>query len=106
MTDLAERRLTPQMRLVELTQGAPIDTLLKELRKEGLSTAEIARRVGVPYGTVYRWLVQFGLDDGTLIRRGLDDGAERGAAEWSGRRDSPLPPAKEEPDGSNDRRSG
>ncbi|MBO0702255.1 MAG: helix-turn-helix domain-containing protein [Candidatus Dormibacteraeota bacterium] len=106
MTDLAERRLTPQMRLVELTHGAPIDTLLKKLRREGLSTAEIGRRVGVPYGTVYRWLVQFGLDDGTLIRRGLDDDPDRGTAEWSGRRDSPLPPAKEEPDGSNDRRSG
>lgn len=60
------------MRLVELTHGgAPIDALLTDLRKEGLTAAEIARRVGVPYGTVHRWLARFGLDDGTLINRAL-----------------------------------
>ena len=59
------------MRLVEITHGAPVEALLKQLRQEGLSKAEIARRVGVPYGTVYRWLARFGLDDGTLIRKGL-----------------------------------
>jgi transposase len=66
------------MRLVELTQGAPIEAVLKDLRKEGLSTADIARKVGVPYGTVYRWLARFGLDDSTLIRQGLGDGAGGG----------------------------
>jgi hypothetical protein len=65
------------MRLVELTQDAPIESVLMELRKEGLNTAEIGRRVGVPYGTVYRWLALFGLDDATLIRRGLAGGAGR-----------------------------
>jgi Homeodomain-like domain len=81
MTNLAERRLTPQMRLVEVRHGRPIETLLRGLRKDGLTTADIARRVGVPYGTVYRWLALFGLDDGTLIRQGLagNTGAEGGS---------------------------
>jgi Homeodomain-like domain len=74
MTHLAERRLSPQMRLVEVRHGVPIQALLTDLRKAGLTTAEIARRVEVPYGTVYRWLALFGLDDGTLIRQGLDIG--------------------------------
>ncbi|TMC08258.1 MAG: helix-turn-helix domain-containing protein [Chloroflexi bacterium] len=79
MKNLTERRRTPQMRLVEVTHGTPVDALLRQLRREGLSKAEIARRVGVPYGTVYRWLAQFGLDDGTLIRKGLAEtaGTER-----------------------------
>jgi hypothetical protein len=58
-------------RLVELEFGAPLPAVLRGLRQEGLSTAGVAGRLRLSYRTVSRWLVDFGLDDATLIRKAL-----------------------------------
>jgi hypothetical protein len=56
---------------VELRFGAPLRTVLRRLRGEGLSAAATACRVEMPYRTVHRWLVEFELDDSSLIRKAL-----------------------------------
>src|SRR6266700_615127 len=71
MPHYAERRLTHQMRVVELRFGTSVPILLRELRIEGLNGVQVAGRLDIPYGTLRRWLVRFGLDDASLIRRGL-----------------------------------
>jgi hypothetical protein len=57
--------------LVELEFGAPLPTVLRGLRQEGLSTTGVAGRLRLSYRTVRRWLVDCGLDDATLIRKAL-----------------------------------
>ncbi len=59
------------MRLVEIRFAQPIADLLRDLRSEGLTVGQIAERVEVPYGTVHRWLREFGLDTASLIRHAL-----------------------------------
>jgi len=71
MPNYAERRLTPQMRLVELRFGSSVPDLLRQLRAEGLNTGQVANRIDVPYSTLRRWLVRFDLNDASLIRTGL-----------------------------------
>jgi hypothetical protein len=60
------------MRLVELRLGQPIRDLLRGLRTNGASVGDMSERLGVPSGTVYRWLVRFELDDASLIRKALE----------------------------------
>jgi Homeodomain-like domain len=74
MPNYAERRSTPQMRLVELRFGSSVPDLLRELRVEGLNVGEVAERLDVPYSTLRRWLVRFELNDASLIRKALQDG--------------------------------
>jgi hypothetical protein len=57
--------------LVELQFGAPLPTVLRRLRGQGLSARAVAARVEVSYRTVHRWLADFGLDDATLIQTAL-----------------------------------
>jgi hypothetical protein len=59
------------MRLVEIRFARPIADLLRDLRSEGLTVGQIAERVDVPYGTVHRWLREFGLDTASLIQQAL-----------------------------------
>ena len=54
--------------------------LLRDLRAQGLATTDIADRLEVPPGTIYRWLVLFGLDDASLIRKALTPGRPAEAA--------------------------
>jgi len=71
MPNYAERRVTHQMRVVELRFGASVPGLLRRLRAEGLNGVQVARRLDIPTGTARRWLVRFGLDDASLIRSAL-----------------------------------
>jgi hypothetical protein len=64
-------RTSAQRRLVELRFGAPLPAVLRQLRGEGLSASAVASRVEISYRTVHRWLVDFELDDATLIRKAL-----------------------------------
>ncbi len=59
------------MRLVEIRFARPVADLLRDLRSEGLTVGQIAERVEVPYGTVHRWLREFGLDTASLVRQAL-----------------------------------
>jgi hypothetical protein len=77
MPNYAERRLTHQMRLVELRFGASIAELMRRLRREGLNAVQVADRLDIPYGTLHRWLVRFELNDASLIRRALEASDER-----------------------------
>jgi DNA-binding IclR family transcriptional regulator len=61
------------MRLVEHRFGRSIDDLLRALRVGGATEGEIAAQIGVPAGTVHRWLVRFELDDASLIRKALQE---------------------------------
>jgi hypothetical protein len=74
MPNYAERRATHQMRLVELRFGSSLPDLLQQLRTEGLNTGQVAARLDVPPSTVHRWLVRFGLNDASLVRRALRTG--------------------------------
>ena len=74
MPNYAERRLTHQMRLVELRFGSPVPDLLRRLRTEGLNAGQVARRLDIPHSTVQRWLVRFDLNDTSLIRSALRGG--------------------------------
>jgi hypothetical protein len=75
MPNYAERRLTHQMRLVELRFGSSVPDLLRQLRNQGLNAGQIAERLEIPYSTVHRWLVKFDLNDASLVRRALRSGA-------------------------------
>jgi hypothetical protein len=77
------------MRLVEIRFARPIADLLRELRSEGLTVGQIAERVDVPYGTVHRWLREFGLDAASLIRQAL---AAPPAARFAAAGPSDVPP--------------
>jgi hypothetical protein len=93
MTNHAERRLTHQMRVVELRFGSPVPLLLHQLRREGLRASEVARWLDLPYGTVHRWLVRFGLDDASLVRRALHadgQGSATHEARWHPRNGPPA----------------
>jgi hypothetical protein len=59
------------MRLVEMRFGRPIADLLRDMRATDQSVSAIADRLEVPYGTVHRWLREFGLDASSLIRQGV-----------------------------------
>ncbi len=72
------------MRLVEHRFGCSITDLLRDMRTRGATESEIAERLGVPPGTIHRWLVQFELNDTSLIRKALA-GAELGGVEGAPR---------------------
>ncbi len=74
MAKSTDRRLTHQMRLVELRAGEALPDLLRRCREEAMSARAISDRLGVPPGTVQRWLVRFDLDDTSLIRKALQVG--------------------------------
>ncbi len=71
MAKSTERRLTHQMRLVELRVGESLPELLRQCREQGMSARAIGERLGVAPGTVQRWLARFDLDDASLIRKAL-----------------------------------
>ena len=48
--------------------------MLRQLRGEGLGALAVASKVEMSYRTVQRWLVEFELDDATLIRKALAKG--------------------------------
>ena len=56
---------------MELQFCEPLPDVLRRLRGEGLSAAAVADRIETPYRTVQRWLVEFELDDASLIRKAL-----------------------------------
>lgn len=75
LADASQTRKTKQMRRVEAEQGEDIVSLLRRLHyDEGLTVAEIAERIGVPYGTVAAWFIRLGLDRSTLARRAAAEG--------------------------------
>jgi DNA-binding IclR family transcriptional regulator len=76
MPNYAERRLTPQMQLVELRFGSSLPDLLRQLRTDGLNAVQVADRLDIPRGTVHRWLVRFDLNDASLVRRALRAGVQ------------------------------
>ena len=80
-SDLAERVETqrrPAARVLELEEPYQETVLLRYY--EGLSSAEIARRTGVPAGTV-RWRLSEGL---ARLRGGLDEDFDGERAAWVG----------------------
>lgn len=58
---------------MELQFGASLPAVLRKLRAQGLSAAGVARRVGLSYRTVHRWLVDYELDDAALVRKALSE---------------------------------
>ena len=59
-----------RIRALEKRLGEPIDQILKRLYyDEGLTQAEVAKRLRVPPGSVGGWMIRFGINQRALAEQ-------------------------------------
>jgi DNA-binding transcriptional regulator LsrR (DeoR family) len=69
-TEVARSIRSKKVRAIEKRHGKPLEQILRELYyDEGLTQAEVGKRLRVPAGSVGGWLIRFGINQRALAEQ-------------------------------------